>query len=210
MTQDSLAKLRTARGLTQRAVAQALGLSPGNYNEIESGKRNLPAHHIAKLAELFTVAPRTVIEASGSARLEKLLGALATTAATGADTLPVYNAAQATAKGLINLNSAANDSLPRPAFMRGIRQAFALEITGEEMIPRYEPGERVLVSADTAPRKGTDCVAKNSAGHAFVRRYLGTKDGHVLLQQFNPSLTLKIPEHTVEALYAVVGRVDVA
>jgi transcriptional regulator with XRE-family HTH domain len=72
-----LSDLRTKAGLTQRAVAAALGLSPGNYNEIESGKRNLPAHHIGKLAELFGTTPRQIVEFAGSKRLEKLLGTFA-------------------------------------------------------------------------------------------------------------------------------------
>ena len=201
----SLSSLRTSCGLTQRAVAKSLGLSPGNYNEIESGKRSLPAHHIAKLAELFSVPPRTVIESSGSKRLEKLLGTFTDTQGRKAanDALPLYGRKSATAKGLIDLNGTTS----RATFPNG---SFAIEILGDEMSPRYEPGEHVLVDTTRAPDKGCDCVARNSAGHAFVRRYLGTKDGQVLLQQFNPSLTLKIPQRTITALYAVTGRVDKA
>lgn len=198
-----LSSLRTARNLTQRAVASALGLSPGNYNEIESGKRNLPAHHIGKLAELFGVAPRTLIEASGSKRLEKLLDTFDDKAPLRAanDALPLYNRNTATAKGLIDLNGATD----KASLTSG---SFALEMLGDEMSPRYEAGELVLVDTKRSPAKGQDCVAKNTSGHAFVRRYLGTKDGHVMLQQFNPSLTLKIPERTIEALYAIIGRSD--
>lgn len=53
----SLVWVRTQAKITQRAVAQHLGVSPGHMSEIESGKRNLTAKNLAKVAKFLSVPP---------------------------------------------------------------------------------------------------------------------------------------------------------
>ena len=171
-TQVQLSDLRTKAGLTQRAVASALGLSAGNYNEIESGKRNLPAHHIGKLAELFNATPRQIIQHTGSARLEKLLGAFA------------------------NDQMSQNDN-----------KAFTVEITDDALAPRFEKGERAIVDSTQFPCADSDCAVRDKQGHHYIKRFLSQTDTHyLLLEQFSPRRTIRVPKTAIEALYAVTGR----
>ena len=50
-----LRKFREERGLTQAALAQALGISPSYVNQIESNQRPITAPVLLKLAEVFEV-----------------------------------------------------------------------------------------------------------------------------------------------------------
>ena len=50
-----LRRLRTQRGMSQSALAQALGLSPSYVNQIEQGKRTLTSHVLVRLAKFMDV-----------------------------------------------------------------------------------------------------------------------------------------------------------
>lgn len=53
---STLYELRTAKGLSQQAVADALQMSRVNYTNIENGKRNLTKENALRLAELLDVS----------------------------------------------------------------------------------------------------------------------------------------------------------
>ena len=53
---STLYELRTGKGLSQQAVADALQMSRVNYTNIENGKRNLTKENALRLAELFGVS----------------------------------------------------------------------------------------------------------------------------------------------------------
>jgi transcriptional regulator with XRE-family HTH domain len=212
-TASHLAQLRSAKGLTQRAVAQALGLSPGNYNEIESGKRNLPAHHITKLAELFAVSPRQIVVGAGSARLEKLLGSLSSTTQDNQadnETMLVYTMRSRNDKGHVMLdNTDACDTMPRPSFLRHVRGAFVMQVMDDQLSPRYEVGEFVIVNPNQTPQPNGDCVVRDYTGAAYIRRYAGSNDDHHLfLEQFTPKRTIRVKKPLIDQIYAVVARLD--
>lgn len=53
---SALLKLRNSRGLTQKEVAETLGISRVNYTNIENGKRGLTMENAIKLAKLYGVS----------------------------------------------------------------------------------------------------------------------------------------------------------
>ena len=58
---QNLRRLRTARGLTQRALAEALQLQGGEFSDltilrIEKGERFVPDYEVKVLAEFFGVS----------------------------------------------------------------------------------------------------------------------------------------------------------
>lgn len=57
-----LHKFRTDKGLTQAQVAEAIGISQGLYNQLESGKRRMNETYLVSLAELYGIAPIQLIE----------------------------------------------------------------------------------------------------------------------------------------------------
>ncbi len=58
---ERLKKVRNARGLSQREVAEAVGLSQALISLIEQGKRQLPLRAIERLASLLNTDPSALI-----------------------------------------------------------------------------------------------------------------------------------------------------
>lgn len=59
-----LRNLRAARkgaGMTQKDVAQALGVSRSTISEIENGRRQLKVIELYQLSHLYHIAPETLI-----------------------------------------------------------------------------------------------------------------------------------------------------
>lgn len=56
-----LQHFRAQRGMTQQQVAEAIGISTGLYNQLESGKRRMNQTYIETLAHLYGVAPIEMI-----------------------------------------------------------------------------------------------------------------------------------------------------
>jgi len=59
--QFRLLQFRKDRGMTQAQVAQALGISTGLYNQLESGKRRMNETYLDRLASLYQVSPVDLI-----------------------------------------------------------------------------------------------------------------------------------------------------
>jgi transcriptional regulator with XRE-family HTH domain len=47
--------------MTQVQVAEAIGISQGLYNQLESGKRRMNETYLEALAELYSIAPALLI-----------------------------------------------------------------------------------------------------------------------------------------------------
>lgn len=56
-----LAQYRKERKMTQQQVADALGISVGLYNQLESGKRRMNETYLGDLAALYSVSPVQLI-----------------------------------------------------------------------------------------------------------------------------------------------------
>lgn len=212
-TKIGLAALRAKAGLTQRAVAAALGLSPGNYNEIEAGKRPLPAHHIGALAQLLQVTPRQIVSLAGNTRLDKILGSFALQAAEeDAALIPVFGRTALKPQAQkINLDAPQplQSRLPRPGFTSVSPRAFVLQIIDDALAPRYRINDVVLVDPDIAPQIGDDCVVRDAEGLAHVKCLLAQDATHLtLLEQFNPKRTIKVPVAAVAGLYRILARLS--
>ena len=56
-----LEKYRRDKGMTQSAVAKAIGISQGLYAQLESGKRRMNETYLDSLAELYGISPTQLI-----------------------------------------------------------------------------------------------------------------------------------------------------
>lgn len=59
-----LVALREAKGLTQTAVADKLGITLGRYGHYERGFRRVPVHLVSKLAEVLECSEAELLGAS--------------------------------------------------------------------------------------------------------------------------------------------------
>lgn len=111
------------------------------------------------------------------------------------------------------------DYLGRPPSLSGDREAYAVEIVGESMAPRFEPGERAYVSPRSPVRIGDDVIVQLADGGTaegsdlagrvtmvLIKRLVRRTPKLVELRQFNPDRTFTVPVERVAAIHRVKGR----
>lgn len=107
------------------------------------------------------------------------------------------------------------DYLPRPPFLQMDAESYALEIVGDSIAPRFEPGERALVSPLSPVRIGDDVVVhlKGPDGQlapgnriALIKRLTKRSPAFLELRQFNPVVDFRVPMDRVLAIHRVRAR----
>jgi SOS-response transcriptional repressor LexA len=111
------------------------------------------------------------------------------------------------------------DYLARPQSLAEDPEAYAVEIVGDSMAPRFEPGERAFVSPKAAVRPGDDVIVQlraegdpeesDIAGQVvevLIKRLVRRTARFVELRQFNPDRTFQVPIERVRRIHRVRGR----
>ena len=111
------------------------------------------------------------------------------------------------------------DYLARPPSLARDDEAYAVEIVGESMAPRFEPGEQVFVSPRAAVRPGDDVIVQLRANgdpeesdiagqvtEVLIKRLVRRTSSEVELRQFNPDKTFRVPIARVRRIHRVRGR----
>ena len=78
------------------------------------------------------------------------------------------------------------DFLPRPAGLAD-PHAYAVEIRGDSMFPRFKDGERVVVSPQSGAGPGHDVVARLATGEVVCKTLQLARGQQVLLASANPT-----------------------
>lgn len=65
--------------------------------------------------------------------------------------------------------------------------AYALEITGDSMLPAYRDGDRILISPSGNLRRGDRVVAKTRTGEVMAKQLSRLTAQHIELRSFNPA-----------------------
>ena len=104
--------------------------------------------------------------------------------------------------------------VPRPWFVKNVRDAYAVLIIGESMAPAYEPGQMAIVNPRLPPIRGEDAIFIRSEHDgdftATIKRLVRVTAGAWVVQQFNPppgqTSEFELPKDMWPKAYRVVGR----
>jgi len=101
------------------------------------------------------------------------------------------------------------DFVRRPPALNGVNDAYAIYVTGESMAPMHAAGELRFVHPHK-PARGGDTVllivktARNRAAEAFIKRYIGRKEGFIIVEQLLPAAVMEFKESTVVGVHRVL------
>lgn len=190
---NNLRAARKAKGLTQKEVAEAIGLTQNGYSYWENGKAKIDSEQLFKLAELFDVSTdyllgHTNCPSSRSVRIP-VLGEVAAG-------IPI---------------EAITDILDYEeidAEMAVTGEFFGLRIRGHSMEPRMKDGDVVIVRQQETADNGDTVVALVNGDSATVKKIKFGPDGISLIPN-NPSYDVQFYSAAdVERLpVRVIGRV---
>lgn len=215
--------LETTRGLTQKGLAEHMGLNPAAVNRMLYGRRHIMAEeiplieeYIGQRLELTKAAPSVNTEYRQDAR-QKVLHKLsdiplqplapASPENASAQMVPVYGYAACSLQNGLNLsNGEVVDWVTRHPALIGIRDAFAVYVFSDSMEPRYFRGELVYVHPGRPPEMNRDCLIEMQNGDAYIKRFLRQDEDKIRVAQFNPPEEKEIAKEDIKAIYAVVGR----
>jgi len=204
-------------GRTQRGLALALGVDASAISRLLHGQRRLRAHEIPVAARYLGLAPTPLLPVDAAARNRPGAKGLPPAGPPALELLGVAAGGAADIDDdLFLLNDAAPiDRVRRPDGLLARPRAFALQVIGASMAPRYEPGDVITVDPEQVPAIGGDVVvalrdptaeAPDRVGRCLLlKRLIRLTPRQVQLEQFNPRRDdILLPRARVAALWSVL------
>lgn len=123
--------------------------------------------------------------------------------------LPVFGQEVAGEHGEFDLNGNVLFEVSCPPQLNQSTDAYAVEVSGETMWPRYREGEIVYCDPNRRAKKGDFVVAQvvedenATAPKAFVKMFSYHNDKELVLEQFNPPQKLVFPHDKVVSVHTI-------
>ena len=154
------------------------------------------------------VTPDLADDASGPVPNGIIPGPGAAASLTMVRDLPIRGRAQGGPEGILDLGT---DDRPidwtyRPPELVGVREAFAVYVDGGSMTSAgFRHGATVWVHPHRRPAPGDIVVLVTLAGQAFVKRYVRSAGGKIVISQSDPPKELAFPLSEIRGLHLVIG-----
>jgi phage repressor protein C with HTH and peptisase S24 domain len=159
----ALDALAASHNLSPSGLAKRAGLDPTTFNKSKrtssDGRQRWPStESIAKALEATSTA------------LETFVGFISSSSTVVQRSVPLISFSQAAGPAFFDDAGFPKgdgwDEIIFPA--PGDEHSYALEITGDGLLPLYRDGDRILMSPTTEPRRGDRVVVRTAAGELFL------------------------------------------
>jgi phage repressor protein C with HTH and peptisase S24 domain len=179
--------LAARHDLSASGLAKISGLDPTTFNKSKriaaNGKERWPS----------TESVSKVLASTGES-LEGFVGlASARDSKHPVHFLPLLGLAQAGEKGFFDdsgiLAAHGWDQIEYPGMEDD--HAYALEITGDSMLPIYRDGDRIVVSPSASVRRGDRVLVKTHAGEVMAQQLARATAQRIELQSFNAAYEIR-------------------
>jgi phage repressor protein C with HTH and peptisase S24 domain len=175
--------LAARHGLSASGLAKLAGLDPTTFNKSKRGGAN------GKLRWPSTESVSKILNATG-ASLDEFVALLERNGAARRAlnrAVPLIGLAQAGNDGYFDDAGfpvgAGWDEIPFPEVAD--EHAYALEITGESMMPVFRDGDRIIVSPGASIRRGDRVVVRTQGGEVMAKLLMRQTAQRIELKSFN-------------------------
>lgn len=101
----------------------------------------------------------------------------------------------------------------RPPAFNGVREAYALYMSGDSMEPRLFQGDLVMVHPSRPVRPGDLAIfilkdGSNEPEYSFCKVFVSDRGGVVTVRQYNPEMTREFPHEHILARHRVMEMAD--
>ncbi|MGH7044959.1 MAG: LexA family transcriptional regulator [Stellaceae bacterium] len=203
-------------GATQADLARHLRLAPSAVSRMLRGERQMKQLETVQVAGFLGVSPDEVL---GHAVAATALSGIGEVSRPGrgrppsapppvgraTDLIPIRSAGRGGADQAMFLDDGPIGYTPRPANLGGVRAAYAIYMVGDSMQPRYEQGWLLHVNPFKPPIRGRDVVVYKIGEIVLIKQFVGWEGDTLVLRQFNPPDTLRVPRDEVRECHLVVG-----
>jgi len=127
----------------------------------------------------------------------------------GGRPIPVYGSAVGGVDGEFEMNGNILYEVMAPPSLSPIAGAYAVQVSGESMEPRYFDGEVAFIDPTRRVKKGDFVVAQVQVEEggprlAFIKRFVRHNAEELVLEQYNPPKELRFKHETVHSVHFVV------
>jgi len=198
---DAIDALAVQHGMSASGLAKAAGLDPTTFNK---SKRQGPD---GRLRWPSTESISKILKATG-ATIEDYVSLIARAQKrVVVRQIPLIGFAQAGKGGYFDdagfPAGSGWDEIPFPDVAD--EHAYALEITGDSMLPVFREGDRIVVSPRETPRRGDRVVVKTHAGEVMAKQIGRLTGQKAELKSFNPSYEDRvIPMADVDFIHRII------
>ena len=120
--------------------------------------------------------------------------------------LPLVGSAASTDQAHILMNGGeARGYVDRPPNLNGVEDAFAVEMVGDAMEPRFRAGEILHIHPGRAVARGDDVLVEMKDGRATVREFVRIDNNTVVFRQQNPATEIELDKDEVARIHRIVG-----
>jgi phage repressor protein C with HTH and peptisase S24 domain len=199
-------------GHSQADLARHLRLAPSAVSRMLKGERQMKQLETVQVAAFLGVTPEEVLRhaVEGPVPLppgdtpRPSRGRPPAALSRAGDQIPIRSAGRGGTDQEMFLDEAIGYA-PRPANLSGVREAYAIYMVGDSMEPRYEQGWLLHVNPFKPPKHGRDVVVVKRGNAVLVKQFVGWEGDTLVLRQFNPPDTLRIPREEVRECHLIVG-----
>lgn len=207
----TLREAREAAGLTQAALADLAATTQPQIRRLEAGERKLTREWAQRLAPHLRIEARALLfpdspPQSGFRPPPDFLGER---------DLPVFAAAEG-GDGAMVVSTDPIEVVPRPWYMREVKDGYAVLIVGESMIPAYEPGDMAIVNPRLPPMRNKNAIfvtgehgGRNGGEFkATIKRLLSWDSKNWRVHQFNEPKDFVLSRTEWPKALRVVGKYE--
>ena len=218
-------KLAENTQLSQKGLANALGVNPSAVNRMLHGRRAIKVDEVSVIenylgayyqtydnkmedmdrfasaaasAHMRTYAPPPQMDVQHIYRREN---ASLRNAPTPIDPVPVYQIK----KDQKDMGPVVDWVVRHPSQI-GLDDSFALYIGDHQYAPRYQKGEAIYLHPSRPPEMGRDCLVERHDGAYQIWRYLGEEKGALICEPPNLGKKTEIDLAKIAFIYIVLGR----
>ena len=179
-----IGEARKNRGWSQATLAQNAGTIQQTVDRIELGKTKMSAAVPGILRALELDGELAAIPIARGVKVRIPSNEIRS----GQRDFPIHSAAEGGAGALV-VSHDPIEYIDRPGPLIGVSDAYGLYVIGESMVPRYSPGDVLLIHPHLPPRAGSHVVLLKQDGgsdYMMVKKLTKITQGHWHLSQYNP------------------------
>lgn len=216
--QERLRAAMKSRKLTNEGLAEKVDAHSVTISKLRNGTMKLDDEWRARLAEAFNL-PEEVLFGEGPLPAprpfeiwqspKKAARRRAAVAASAKPSIHLYGLAAGSVQGALRMTADPIDEVTCPPALMHVVGAYALRTSGESMIPRYFPGDRLYVNPHQRIRPGDHVIVQimrhdNSGTETWVKRFDAEDAENIYVFQYNPEARMTFKKKYVIHVHRVL------
>ena len=230
MVVNRIREWRTRKGWSMQQLADSCSTSRAQIDKLERGERRLTVDWMVRLAKPLGCRPAELLPVSMVPGLgaEMSVGAederepagmceslpdsmltpafVAMPASAYASMIPVRSAARGGGEQEMFLEDGPIDYRPCPCFVAHVRDAYAIYVVGESMVPMYRPGQILYVNPHKPLMAGRGVVVTKVNKAVLIKELVRETGRALVLREYQPIIReFRVDRDEIFEAHGVVG-----